>query len=131
MGVVFAYGFLFAISIVIGLIMLIISLFVGHIILFDSIFLAMISGICCNKFLGFHPALAFLAGLAVFFLLFWLQNTEAGFWIIGIALSVLWAFIFAFCAYAWTFGDMTWTYVVWGIGILIMIGLHLKARNTV
>lgn len=130
MGAIFAYGILTAISIAIGLIFLIISIFVGHIILFDSIFLALLSGVLCHEFLGLHPALALLLGLAVFVLLFWLQNTKFGFWVIGILLSVLWGFIFGFIAYTFTSQDMIWFYVIWGVGTLAMIGLHLHARNT-
>lgn len=129
MGALVAYGALTAISIVIGVVMLVISLFVGHIILFDSIFLALLSGVLCHEFLGLHPAFALLLGIAVFALLFWLQNTKFGFWIIGILLSALWGFIFGFIAYAFTSQDMIWFYVVWGLGTAVMIGLHLKARD--
>lgn len=129
MGTLFAYGALTAISIAIGVILVIISLFVGHIILFDSIFLALLSGVLCHEFLGLHPAFALLLGLAVFGLLFWLQNTRFGFWIIGLLLSALWGFIFGFIAYTFTSQDMIWFYVVWGLGTLVMIGLHLKARD--
>lgn len=129
MGSLVAYGVFTAISIVIGIILVIISLFVGHIILFDSIFLALLSGVLCHDFLGLHPAFALLLGLAVFGLLFWLQNTRFGFWIIGLFLSALWGFIFGFIAYIFSSQDMIWFYVVWGLGTLVMIGLHLKARD--
>ena len=129
MGSLVVYGVFTAISIVIGIILVIISLFVGHIILFDSIFLALLSGVLCHDFLGLHPAFALLLGLAVFGLLFWLQNTRFGFWIIGLFLSVLWGFIFGFIAYIFSSQDMIWFYVIWGLGTLVMIGLHLKARD--
>lgn len=129
MGTLVAYGVLTAISIVIGVVLVIISLFVGHIILFDSIFLSLLSGVLCHEFLGLHPAFALLLGIAVFALLFWLQNTRCGFWIIGLLLSALWGFIFGFIVYIFTSQDMIWFYVIWGLGTLIMIGLHLKARD--
>lgn len=129
MGTLVAYGVLTAISIVIGVVLVIISLFVGHIILFDSIFLSLLSGVLCHEFLGLHPAFALLLGIAVFVLLFWLQNTRFGFWIIGLLLSALWGFIFGFIVYIFTSQDMIWFYVIWGLGTLIMIGLHLKARD--
>lgn len=44
MAALFSYGLLTVISIAIGLIFTIIGVFIGHIILFDSIFLAAISG---------------------------------------------------------------------------------------
>lgn len=45
--------------VIIGLIFTVIGLFVGHIILFDSIFLAAISGVICNQIWNVHPAMYF------------------------------------------------------------------------
>ncbi|MCP1103713.1 hypothetical protein M2454_002608 [Aequitasia blattaphilus] len=50
MAVVFSYGLILAISIFIGFVFTIIGLFLGHIILFDSIFLAAIRyGMCTQQ----------------------------------------------------------------------------------
>lgn len=129
MAVLFSYGLVLAISIIIGLIFTIIGMFVGHIILFDSIFLAAISGIICNQIWSVHPALCLLIAIALFGLLFWLQNTRPGFWIIGVLLSLFWSVVFGFFGYIFSGEDAIWGYVVMGLGFIVMMGLHLKARN--
>jgi len=130
MAGLFSYGLILAISIFIGLIITIIGIFVGHIILFDSIVLAAISGVVCNQIWNIHPALSLLIAIVLFGLLFWLQNTKAGFWIIGVLLSAFWAFVFGFFAYIFSGEDMIWLYVVMGLGFIVMMGLHLKARDS-
>lgn len=129
MAALFSYGLLTAISIAIGLIFTIIGIFVGHIILFDSIFLAAISGIICNQIWGVHPALCVVIAIALFALLFWLQNTKPGFWIIGVLLSAFWAFVIGFFVYIFAGEDMIWLYVDMGLTFIVMMGLHLKARS--
>ena len=57
MGWLAAQGALMAIGIGIGIVCTIIGLFFGHIILFDSIALGIVAGVCCNQFLPIHPAL--------------------------------------------------------------------------
>lgn len=130
MQVLFAEGLLLAISILVGFVFTIIGTFVGHIILFDSIFFAIISSLVANKLLYIHPAFSLLIGIAVLLFLFWVQNTRYGFWIVGGILSLLWAFFFSIIAYSATNKDMIWTYVVLGLGFVIMMLLHLKARNS-
>ncbi len=125
----FSEGLLLALSLLIGLIFTVVCMFFGHIILFDSIFFAVISGIAANKLLHLHPALSLLAGIAVLLFLFWIQNTRFGFWIVGGLLSFFWAFFFSIIAYDATHKDMGWTYVVMGLSFVIMMLLHLKARN--
>jgi len=129
MAALFSYGLVLAISIIIGLIFTIIGLFVGHIILFDSIFLAAIMGVVCNQLWNIHPALSVVIAIVLFGILFWLQNTKAGFWIISVLLSAFWAFIFGFFAYVFSSHDLIWGYVVTGLGFIIMMVLHLKARD--
>jgi len=130
MAALFSYGLIWAISIFIGLIFTVIGIFLGHIILFDSIFLAAISGIVCNQIWGVPPAICIVIAIVLFGLLFWLQNTKPGFWIIGVLLSAFWAFVFGFFAYIFAGEDMIWFYVVMGLGFILMMGLHLKARNS-
>lgn len=125
----FSYGLVLAVSVFLGLILTIIGLFVGHIILFDSIVLAVISGVVCNRVWQVHPALCLVLSIGVFLLLFWLQHTAAGFWIIGILLSAFWAFVFGFLAYACSGEDMVWFYVVLVLGFFVMLGLHRRARG--
>ena len=129
MAVLFSYGILLAIGIIVGFIFTVIGLFIGHIILFDSIFLAAISGLICNQIWNVHPAICLVIALALFGLLFWLQNTKVGFWIIGLLLSAFWALVFGFLAYAFSSSDPIWGYVVMGLGFIVMVGLHLNARK--
>ena len=129
MAILFSYGILLVIGIIFGLIFTVIGLFVGHIILFDSIFLAAISGLICNQVWNVHPALCLVIALALFGILYWLQKTKVGFWIIGPLLSAFWALVFGFLAYAFSSSDPIWGYVVTGLGFIVMIGLHLRARN--
>lgn len=129
MAGIFTYGLVLVIGLSLGLILTVIGLFFGHIILFDSIFFSVIVGIICNQILGVHTALCLLIGLALFGLLFKLQSSSVGFWIIGILLSAFWAGVFCLLAFILTEHDMIWTYVVLGLGFVIMMGLHLRARD--
>ncbi|MDL2216059.1 hypothetical protein LJB77_03280, partial [Ruminococcaceae bacterium OttesenSCG-928-N02] len=76
-----------------------------------------------------HPALCVVIAIALFGLLFWLQNTKAGFWIIGVLLSAFWALVFGFFGYVFSSSDPIWGYVVMGLCFIVMMGLHLKAKN--
>jgi hypothetical protein len=122
------------IELIIGAVLLVvctvIGLFLGHIILFDSIAIGLVAGLVSHGLLEVHPAIALIIGIAVFVVLFFLQNTKVGFWIIGGLMSLAWGLIFASMAYEFTGKDMIWTYVVFGLGTFVMIGLHLKAKNT-
>ncbi len=118
-----------AISIVIGLIFTVIGIFVGHIILFDSILISIAAGILSNQILHIHPAFCLLISIALFVILFKIQYTKIGFWIISVILSAFWGFVFSICAYAATNADMIWTYVILGIGFIVMMLLHLKAKT--
>lgn len=129
MAFLFTQGIFLAIGLAISLILLIISVFVGHIIFFDSIVLGIIAGVCCNHFFTLHPALCLLVGVVVFAALLFLQNTRFGFWAIGLLMSAVWAFIFAFFAYIFAGEDMIWFYVVLGLAFIVMVGLHIKARS--
>lgn len=128
MGFIAGYGALLLIGAVLFIICTVVGLFVGHIILFDSIALGLISGVCSSHFLTLHPAFCLLIGIAVFVGLLFLQHTAAGFWVIGCLLSAVWAFIFAFFAYIFT-EDMIWFYVVGGIAFVVMLLLHIHARD--
>lgn len=129
MAALFSGGLLLAFSLLIGLVLTIVGMFFGHIILFDSIFFAVLSSIAANMLLHLHPALSLLVGIAVLLFLFWVQHTRFGFWIVGGLLSFFWAFLFSIIAYDATHKDMVWTYVVMGLGFVIMMLLHLKARS--
>lgn len=129
MGFLAAQGALLAIGIVIGLVCSVVGMFFGHIILFDSIALGIVAGACCNQFTPIHPALCLIIGIAVFLLLFFLQNTSVGFWIIGGLLTLLYAAVFGLLAYFLSNNDPVWGWVVFGLGFVIIGGLHLHARD--
>lgn len=97
MGYLAATDAYLIIALAIGFIVMVVGLFVGHTIIFDSIALGIIAGVCCNHFFKLHPALCLLLGVAVFALLLFLQNTRFGFWIIGILLSAVWIRLFSAC----------------------------------
>ena len=128
MGYLAATGAYLIIALAIGFIVMVVGLCVGHII-FDSIALGIIAGVCCNHFFKLHPALCLLIGIAVFALLLFLQNTRFGFWIIGILLSAGWAVIFGLFAFLISNADQVWFYVVCGLSFVVMLLLHIKARD--
>lgn len=129
MGYLVLAGAELVIGLAIGAVITAVGLFFGHIILFDSIALGIVSGVCCHAFAAIHPALCLLIGLAVFGGLLFLQGTRFGFWIIGVVLSAVWAFVFAFLAYAFAGEDMVWFYVVLGLAFAMMLWLHIRARD--
>ena len=129
MGYLAATGAYLILALAIGFIIMVVGLFVGHIIVFDSIALGIISGVCCNHFFPLHPALCLLTGVVVFALLLFLQKTRFGFWIIGILLSAVWAVIFGLLAFIISNADLVWFFVICGISFVIMLILHIKARN--
>ena len=112
MGYLAAAGAYLIIGLVVSFILMVVGLFIGHIIVFDSIALGIISGVCCNHFFTLHPALCVLIGAAVFTLLLFLQKTRFGFWVIGVLLSAAWAVIFGLLAFIISNADQLWFYVV-------------------
>ena len=50
MGYLAAAGAYLIIGLVVSFILMVVGLFIGHIIVFDSIALGIISGVCCNSF---------------------------------------------------------------------------------
>lgn len=129
MGWLVANGILLTLAIIAGLICSVIGLFFGHIILFDSIALSIVAGVCCNHFLSIHPALCVVISIVVFLLLFRLQNSRVGFWVIGGLLSLVYAAVFGLFAFVISNADATWGIVVFVLGFLVMRGLHLHARD--
>ena len=129
MGALAIQGALLFIGIGISLILLIVGLFVGNVILFDSIALAIAAGVCCNQFLSVHPALCLLIGIAALAGLLALQRTRAGLLLIVGLLSAVWAFVFGMVAYLISVGDMLCFYVILGLGFVAVGGLHLRARE--
>ena len=129
MGYLAAQGALLAIGLIVGLICSVIGLFFGHIIMFDSIALGIAAGVCYNAFTGIHPALCLVIGIAVFLLLLWLQHTSIGFWLIGGLLTLVYACVFGFFGYIFSESDPVWGWVIFGLGFLLIGGLHFHARD--
>ena len=129
MGALVATGFLTILGIAFGIILSIIGLFVGNIILFDSLALAIVSGFLAHGLLNIHSALSIVIGIAMAVVLYGLQNTKVGFWIIGGLLSIIWGLLFADLIYEVSGRDEVWGYVVLGLGVVVMILLHLNARK--
>lgn len=115
-------GILFAILTILGL-------FFGHIILFESIALGLAAGLVSYNVFHIHMALCILIGLSVLFGMYFLQNTKVGFWVVGSLMSFIWAAAIAILVYDGTHKDMIWTWVMFGLVLVVMIGLHLYARN--
>lgn len=122
------FGILIFLAIFGGLIGSFLSVFLGNIIIFDNIFLSIILTTIAYKLFHVHLALSLLIGIGAFLLLYVLHSTKFGFWIIGGILSLFWAFVFSVIAYI-IFDDMIWTYVIFGLGFIIMIALHIKAKD--
>ena len=129
MGWLAAQGAIIAIGLFIGLVCLVIGLFFGHIILFDSIALGIAAGVCCNQFTAIHPALCLVIGIATFLLLLWLQNTSIGFWLVGGLLTLIYAAVFGLLAYFISEYDPIWGWVIFGLVFLVVGALHLRARD--
>ncbi|MFR3469299.1 MAG: hypothetical protein ACLTTF_07120 [Oscillospiraceae bacterium] len=98
-------------------------------ILFDSLALGIVAGICCNRIWSVHPALCLVIGIVTFLLLFWLQRTRAGFWIVGGLLTLIYAAVFGLLGYFLSGDDSIWGWVVFGLSFLLIGGLHLHARE--
>jgi hypothetical protein len=129
MATLLGIGALLIIGLAVGLILTFVALFFGNIILLDSIALSILTVVFSYAFWGVHLALSIVIGVAVGVGLFFLQKTGAGFWIIGGALSLLWAYLFSKIAYWTSGGDMVWTYAVFGVSAFMMIWLHHRARR--
>jgi len=116
-------GFLLLVGAVIGL-------FLGHILLFDSIAISLISGLSAYEFLHIHPAISLSIGIGLFFFLTqYAQKTKTGFWIIGILMSLFWGFIFSRLIYEYTKDDKVWVIVIFAASFLVMLFMHLKGRK--
>ncbi|MCL2426659.1 MAG: hypothetical protein FWD05_10030 [Oscillospiraceae bacterium] len=128
MATFFLTSFFSIIALAVGVLIFIIGLFINEITIFESIAVGIVSGVLSNHFLHWHPAFSLLAGIGICILMLWVQSTRYGFWIIAIIMSLLWGFIFCLITYIFTEGDLIWTYVVFGLGSVITMLLHLKAR---
>jgi len=116
-------------GIIIGLVLTIIGLFLKDICLFESIASGIILGVVSYNLWDFPSLLAIAAGFGALVVLYFLQNTAVGFWIVGVLFSVAWGFIVALIVFDATSRDMALTYIGWAVGALAFFGLHLIARR--
>ncbi len=75
-----------------------------------------------------HPAICLLIGLAVFIITLLIQRTTVGFWIFAIIFSLGWAFLLAGLIYLKT-KDLTWFWILFGLGTIVNLNSHLRARK--
>jgi len=98
MGMLVMLGAEIIIGIIIGLILTAIGLFFGNISLFESIATGVIARVVVHKLMGIHPGIALAIGIATIVVLYFLQTTSAGFWIVGGLYSVAWGFLVQSCS---------------------------------
>ena len=98
MGTLVAAGFSFVIVMVIGLVISLAGLFLGHIIIFDSIALAVIGGAVAYNLFHVVPVLSPASGAATFSFLIFLQTSPPRFLEIGGLLFLVWGLIFSLFA---------------------------------
>lgn len=99
----------------------------GGFYLTDIAILAIGAGPLLCNLLHIHPAFALIIGLVLSVFLLLVSATKYGFWITCVLSSLFWSYIFSIVAYVASGEDMIWTYVIFGVGILLMIGLHVIA----
>ena len=119
----------FMVVLIVGLFMGGISIFFQNIVVFDCLAISAISGYYIHKFLNIHSAFCLLIGIAIFFLLAFLQNTRIGFALICLTSSISWASGFALLALAFS-SDWIWFGVVFGLVFLGLIFLHAVAKHS-
>lgn len=129
MGILVAAGFELLIGAAVGLVIFIIGLFFGYITVFDSIALGVVGGFVTHGVFRLHPGWTVLIGIVIFAALLFIQFTGPGFWIVGGLLSIIWGFIFSLFAYSMSGESMAWTIGVWIAGTVVMLLLHLRARD--
>jgi hypothetical protein len=129
MGMLALIGAEIAIGIVIGLILTVVGLFFGNISLFESIATGIIVGVAVHKIGSVHPGIAVGIGIITLIILYFLQTTSVGFWIVGGLYSVAWGFIVCLVVFSASGKNMAYTYIGWAIGALAFLGLHLIAKG--
>ena len=129
MGMIVMLGVEVIIGVAIGLILTVIGLFVKDICLFESLASGIILGVVAHKLWQLSPLIALGIGIAAIVVLYFLQNTSIGFWLVGGVYSVAWGFVVALFVFDATGKNMTSTYIGWAIGAAAFFGLHLFARS--
>ena len=128
MGQLIALGLYLIIAVVGVVLTTVIGMFIGNIILFESIGIAIAAGCFTAHFTTIHPAFCLLIGIGALIGLLSLMKTKIGFWLIGGIMSLVWGLLVAVFVYDGTGKDMIWTYVSWGLAAIVVLGLHLRAK---
>jgi len=129
MGALLLFGLEMVIGLVIAFLLTIIGVFIGNICLFESIASGIILGSVAHAIWHLHPALAVGIGLATVAVLYFIQLTKVGFWIVGGIFSIIWGFIVGLFFFDSTDGGAIRSNIAWAIGALAFMGLHLFARS--
>lgn len=107
----------------------ILGLFIGNIILFDSILISLVCGYFCYAFWAIHPAYCLIVAAVLCLVLFLIQHTQIGFWAVAILLSYCWGFAFAAAAYFISGNSELWFFAVLVFAFVVMLLLHIKANK--
>jgi steroid 5-alpha reductase family enzyme len=106
-----------------------------NIIIIDCLIIAIIVGVAIKNQFQIHSAFCFLIGFATFTILALIQyGIKIGFWLIALLMSVGWGLIFALFTYAITEynngkPDYIWSYVMWFLGFIVALLLHIADRK--
>ena len=107
----------------------ILGLFIGNIIIFDSILISLVCGYLCHYILAVHPAYCLIISAVLCLVLFLIQHTQIGFWAVSLLLSYCWGFAFAIAAYFISGNSSLWFFAVLIFAFVIMLLLHIKANK--
>lgn len=105
---------------------LLIRLFLGHVAMFDCVMLALAAGAWCHS-LGAHPALCVGAGAFVLVATGAVQSTRVGAVVVGGIFTLAYSVMVASIAMNLGGHDPLWGWVGYGIGVLLIGGMHVAA----
>lgn len=115
--------------VIIGIAAIVLGIFFSNIIIFNSIAIGIISGVAVNHYFQVHPAFCLLIGIGVVMLMAFLQGTTVGFWIISVSLTLVYASFVRLIILDLTKNDIIWGWVSFGLAAVLILGLHLYARE--
>lgn len=107
----------------------ILGLFIGNIIIFDSILISLVCGYLCYSILAIQPAYCLIIAAVLCLGLFLIQHTQIGFWAVALLLSYCWGFAFAIATYFISGNSSLWFFAVLIFAFVIMLLLHIKANK--
>ena len=129
MGALVLFGLEIVIGVVLGVVFAAVGMFFGNICLFESIAVGIILGLVARYAWMLHTGVAWVIAIAAVALLYILQNTSVGFWVVGGLFSAAWALLVALIVYEASGYDKGYAYMSLAIGAVAFMGLHLFARS--